>query len=286
MDFASFVEHEGKGKVSNELSFQWACLPPNAARLYQARRLEIVRCFARFLAVFEPETEIPPKGIYGPAHRRTPAHIFSDRELELIFAACDELDPKDGLRPKTFKTLLGLLLVAGLRISEVLKLQFKDVDLQNKTITIRESKFHKSRMLPIHTTSCSALINYSLLRAKYQHSNTNTFFISEKGNALVYSTIRHTFRKICDDLGLKNNNPDRPRPRFYDFRHTFACKVIMRWQNSGEDVEQLLPILSTYLGHVKVADTYWYLTGIPELFASAGKSFENYVSVLQPGGPQ
>jgi len=281
MNFANYIEQNGNGVLTNELALKWARLTnKNTARTYWCRRLEIVRSFARFLIVFVPETEIPPVGIFGRSHSRKSPHIYTSEELVKLFTSCESLLTKNGLRPQTYKTLLGLLLSTGLRISEALKLNHDDVDFEKGLLLIRETKFYKSRLVPLHLTTVQALKEYASMRDRVCGAEkAPSFFLSDKGESLLYSTVNQAFRKLCDSNGLKNNNKNRPRPRFYDFRHTFACRVLIRWQNKNANIEQLLPALSTYLGHASITDTYWYLTGIPELLATAGEKFEQFAPI-------
>jgi integrase len=158
LKFAQYADKEGcGGHLTTDLALRWIRLPEDVSPLYLARRLEVVRCFARYLAVFDPLTEVPPKGILGSAHRRTAPHIYSEKEIETLLKACAELEPADGLRPHTYGTLFGLLSCTGLRISEALKLRDEDVDLERGLLTIRETKFHKSRLVPLHPSVTEVL---------------------------------------------------------------------------------------------------------------------------------
>ncbi|MFZ0927198.1 MAG: tyrosine-type recombinase/integrase [Syntrophobacteraceae bacterium] len=284
LDFARYADKEAcDDHLSIDLALRWARLPQNGSRLYWARRLEVVRCFARYLAVFDPLTEVPPKGILGPAHHRTTPHIYSSAEIEMILKACAELKPADGLRPHTYVTLFGLLSCTGLRISEALKLMDADVDLDRGVLTIRETKFHKSRLIPLHPSATDAIRRYAHRRAYLCPIRAcETFFVTENGKALPYSTVRWVFLTLSRSLGWNTGNMS-PRCRIYDLRHTFATRQITLWQDQGKDVSTLLPALSTYMGHVKVSDTYWYLSAIPELFAVTVEAFERYACSGQGG---
>jgi integrase len=227
-------------------------------------------------------TEIPPERLLGSAHRRTDPYIYSEAELSTLLAAARRLPPLTGLRPRTYATLIGLMTCTGLRISEVLKLSRGDVDWGHGTLTIRESKFHKSRLIPLHPSVVPVLREYARLRDRHHPiPQTEAFFVSDRGTALPYSTVRQTFRKLCKHLPLTTRSGGRG-PRIHDIRHTFACRRLLRWYADGVDLDRAVAALSTYLGHAKVSDTYWYLTGIPELLGRAASRFERFGS-LDPG---
>lgn len=285
LDFARYVDNEGcDSHLSTDLAMRWARLPQNGSALYWARRLEIVRCFARYLAVFDPLTEVPPKGILGPAHHRTTPHIYSNAEIAALLKACAELRPADGLRPHMYVTLFGLLSCTGLRISEALKLTDDDVDLVQGVLTIRQTKFHKSRLVPLHPSANEALNKYTHIRnCLCPIRSSRTFFVSGSGKSLPYSTVNCVFLALSRSLGW-NCGSMSLRCRIYDLRHTFATRQVALWQEQGIDVSALLPTLSAYMGHVKVSDTYWYLSAIPELFAVTVEAFERYACTEQ-GGP-
>lgn len=284
LDFARYADRqEGGGHLSIDLALRWARLPQNGSALYWARRLEVVRCFARYLAIFDPLTEVPPKGILGPAHHRSTPHIYSKAEVGLLLKACSQLKPAHGLRPHTYVTLFGLLSCTGLRISEALKLTDDDTDLDRGVLAIRQTKFHKSRLVPLHSSAKEALEQYADLRDHLcPIRSSRTFFVSGNGKALPYSTVNCVFLTLSRRLGWNCGNMS-PRCRIYDLRHTFATRQITLWQEQGADVSARLPTLSTYMGHVKVSDTYWYLSAIPELFAATAEAFERYACKDQGG---
>lgn len=275
MQFAAFADAEAPdGPLDTLLALRWVRLPADVAPLYWARRLEVVRCFARYVAVFDPRTQIPPTGILGTAHRRVSPHIYSARELADLLSACATLRPVNGLRSFTYATLFGLLACTGMRVSESLRLADRDVDLDRGILTIRETKFHKSRLLPLSPSTRDALAAYRQRRELYCGTPLSAmFFLTDDGRSIPYGTLRHTFRSLTRQLGWIPADGTR-RPRMYDLRHTFATQRLAAWQQEGANLALLLPALSTYLGHGKVADTYWYLTAIPELMASASATFE------------
>ena len=277
LEFARYADRSGhRGPLTNELTVRWARLPTKAAPLYQARRLEVVRCFARHRAIFDPRTEIPPEGLLGSAHCRTAPYIYSEAELSTLLAAARRLRSHTGLRPQTYATMIGLLSCSGLRISEVLKLSRDDIDWEHGTITIRESKFHKSRLVPLHPSAIRALSEYAQMRDRcHPIPQTDAFFVSDRGSALPYTTFRHTFRRLCKHLPAPPC-PGKRGPRIHDLRHSFACRRLLRWYADGANLDHEITALSTYLGHAKVSDTYWYITGIPELLDLAVSRFERF----------
>jgi integrase len=279
LEFARYADRLGhSGPLTTELAVRWARLPVEATPLYQAQRLEAVRCFARHRAIFDPATEIPPEGLLGSAHRRTAPYIYSEADLSTLLSAARRLPSPTGLRPQTYTTLFGLMSCTGLRISEALKLSRGDVDWGRGTLTIRESKFHKSRLVPLHPSVVPVLREYARFRdRRHPILQTEACFVSERGKALAYSTVRQTFRKLCQHLPI-TTPPGTRGPRIHDLRHTFACRCLLRWYAEGADLDHAVPALSTYLGHVKVSDTYWYLTGIPELLGLAASRFERFAS--------
>jgi len=278
LDFARYVDAAGHhSALTTDLALRWARLPVKTTRLYQARRLEIVRGFARYLAIFEPETQIPPDHLLGSAHRRNQPFVFSPAEITRLLRAAQALKPSDGLRPHTYRTLLGLLASTGLRPSEALNLTCQDVDLDRSLLTIRETKFHKSRFVPLHPTTAAALREYRRFRVELTEPRSESFLLNQKGTHLCLRTVDETFRHICVAAKIQTAAGERA-PRLYDLRHTFACRRLIDWYRSGVDVQNALLALSTFLGHVKVTDTYWYLSGVPDLFSFVGAKFERYAA--------
>ena len=198
--FGAFADAAGhRGPLTTELALRWARLPEGADRLYWARRLEVVRCFAKHLAAIESDTQIPPRGVLGRAHRRNAPYIYTEAELAALLAAARQLAPRTGLRPKTYATLIGLLACTGLRISEALRLTQADVDLGRAVLSIRQTKFNKSRLVPIHPTTVAPLRTYAKARHRLAaHPQCGRFFVSENGRPLTYQTVRTVFRKLCD----------------------------------------------------------------------------------------
>ena len=277
--FARFADARGHGgAITVNLALEWACASTRSSPIGRARRLDTVRPLAKFCTPFEPETQIPPRGALGPSHRRLAPHIYCDEEIAQMLAAASELPPYQGLRPASMQCLLGLLAATGLRVSEAFGLHREDVDLDRGVLCVRQTKFHKSRYVPLHPSAAEALAEYAKRRdCHLPLSREPTFFLLDDGRPLRYRETLHTFHRIRTRLGW-DRAPGR-RPRLYDLRHTFACHRLLQWYREGVDVAWAVPLLSTYLGHAKVTDTYWYLTGIPALMAIAGERFERLTEV-------
>jgi len=276
--FAQYADSTGhQGPVTTELAVRWAKLPQKSDPLYWARRLDIVRRFAKHRLLFDATTEIPPQGLFGPSYRRKSPHIYSEKELSDLLCAASRLGPVGGLRPHTYVALFGLLASTGLRISEALALSRHDVDLQIGVLTIRAGKFKKSRLVPLHYTVTEALQQYCRRRDIYHPQRTcDAFFLTKYGTALKYWRSLMTFLAISRDLGWRSVSR-KASPRIHDLRHTFAVLTLLRWYKQGVDIDRKILALTTYLGHVKVTDTYWYLSAVPELFAIVGDRFEKFV---------
>jgi integrase len=273
--FIAFLEHHDSDVITTELALRWATEPQQVHPAEWGRRLSQVRGFARYLSAIDPRTEIPPTHLlpYRPA-RRTP-YLYSDTEINQLLKAASELPSPSGLRAQTYRTVLALLVVTGMRISEVVALDNADVVLAQGGLTIRQTKCHKARWLALHPSTVAALQDYIRYRdCFYPHPGTPSFFLSETGTRLNVNTFEQRFVQLSKQIGLRQPH-DRSGPRLHDFRHRFAVQTLLRWYRQDEDVQQRLPQLSTYLGHVKVSDTYWYLTAVPELMQLAMQRLES-----------
>lgn len=275
-DFAKYVRRiRHRGPLTSSLMLRWATVRPEHSTRYQAERLSLVRGFARYLAARDGESEVPEQRLLGPRFRRGQPHIYSDEEL--VQLATGARFPRMGaLRSATYSTVFGLLSSTGMRVSEAIGLRVADVDLRRGLLHIRQTKFRKERLLPLHTTAVEALRRYARARGSVPTAcSSQWFFVGRGGAQLPYSSLRHAFRRLCSRLRWKGNG-DLPRPRIHDLRHTFAVRRLLCWYRDGVDVEQAIMSLSTYLGHGKVSDTYWYLTGTRELLALGGDRFERF----------
>lgn len=265
--FVSFMEQQGACIITTELALRWAQQPKDVQPAHWAVRLSYVRSFARHLSAIDARTEIPPMGLLPYRYKRATPYIYSDKQIEQVLKAAKSLPPSTGLRPWTYYTLFGLMAVTGMRISEVIRLDRGDVDLKKKLLTVRLTKFSKSRLIALHSSTVKKLKQYLHRRDQlFPRSCAARFFLSNQGTTLTDCMVRWTFVKLSRQIGLRKA-ADRFGPRLHDLRHRFAVTTLVHWYQTGVDVEQRLPVLSTYLGHTHVADTYWYLSAIPELFA-------------------
>jgi integrase len=226
-----------------------------------------VRSFARYWSATEPRTEIPPLSLLPHRYKRATPYIYSNGEIQHLLMAAKNLAPATGLRPWTYHCLFGLMAVTGLRISEAIGLDCHDVDLEQGVLTVRLTKFSKSRLVPLHPSTVKRLKAYVRQRDHlYPRPSSSRFFLSNRGAPLTDCMARHTFVKLSRQIGLRKT-ADHFGPRLHDLRHRFAVTTLLNWYRTGVDVEQRLPALSTYLGHAHVTDTYWYLSAVPELLA-------------------
>lgn len=268
--FATFLEARGATRITTQLALEWAQQSSSAQPSTWAQRLSYVRGFARHHVASDPQTEIAPPGLLPFRPHRARPYLYSEEEIAHLLRCARELPPIDGLRPWTYYCLLGLLSVTGLRIGEAIRLQLEDVNLQDGLLTIRGTKFGKSRLVPIHPTTQEVLAQYRACRDRCVAgcSTSSFFFITSRGHHLDIGDVHRTFYKLSRRIGLRAVSASHG-PRLHDFRHRFAVQTLLRWYRSGEDAERRLPVLSTYLGHVHVADTYWYLSACPELMGHA-----------------
>jgi len=267
--FAAFLEARGATHITTALALEWSQQRSTAQPDTWAQRLGYIRGFARHHRANDPETEIPPPGLLPFHPKRARPYLYSEAEIASLLRCALELPSAGGLRPWTYHCLLGLLSVTGLRIGEAIRLQLDDVDLQAGLLTIRGTKFGKSRLVPIHRSTQEVLEQYRARRERFLAGRSaSAFFISSRGNPLDIGDIHRTFYKLSRQIGLRGETASHG-PRLHDFRHRFAVQTLLRWYRAGEDVERRLPVLSTYLGHVHVADTYWYLSACPELMGLA-----------------
>jgi site-specific recombinase XerD len=266
-DFVSFLEQEGSNHITTKLALSWSIMPKNVQPNWWARRLSMVRNFAKYMNAIDPKTEIPPLDLLPFRKQRPTPYIFTNEEIIRILDAAKNLPPATGLRRWTYYYFFGLLSVTGLRLSEAINLGCEDVDLCKNILSIRDTKFTKSRLVPIHTTTSNKLKEYTQRRDTFfKKRPSNSFFVSENGKSLKVQTVLWTFRKISKQLNLKTI-PGSTGPRTHSFRHAFTIDTLMNWYRSGMDVEQCMTRLSTYLGHTCVTNTYWYLSAVPELLA-------------------
>ncbi len=248
-----------------------------------ARRLKNLRSFTRYLQQFEPHTEVPDDTTFGRIGQRLAPHIYSEQEIIDLLIAARRLSSTTGLRGATYETLFGLIASTGLRISEAVHLRDAEVDLKWGMLTIRQTKFAKSRYVPLHPSTVEILKQYRLLRNSHIEITDETpFFVGTRGRCLGHGLslrqVHRVFISLRDQLGWINRGA-HDGPRIHDLRHTFIVRRVMLWHAQGVDVDQQMLALSTYVGHATVTNTYWYLTGIPQLMAVAANKFEAFTQV-------
>ena len=270
-NFVAFLRAQGAPFITTELALRWATQPAKVDPAQWAWRLARVRRFAIWYSATEPRTEIPPAGLLPHRRRRKPPHIYSDEEIERLLRHTQQLSSRKKLRWHTFTTLFGLLAATGMRVNEVLSLDQPDVDFDQGILRVQQTKFGKSRYVPVHPSTVEALKTYAEARGRlFPTPPTPAFFISERGSRITGQTARYTFAKLSQQLGLRAPAKYHGRgPRLQDLRHRFAVRTLIYWYRTGLDVERELPKLATYLGHVHVNESYWYLEAVPELLQLA-----------------
>jgi integrase/recombinase XerD len=275
MSFIGYLEAAGATVITTDAALTWATATSRGSTdmVYLARRLDVVRIFARHMRTLDPATEIPPEDVLACRYRRIVPYLYSPEEIAALLFAAGRLAPP--LRAATWQSVLGLLAVTGMRISEVCRLDHDDVDLIGGVLTIRDSKFGKSRDLPIHETTTIALRDYDRLRDRLcPVPVVPSFFVSTRSTRLDAHNMSKTFAELLDAAGVRPPSARR-RQRIHDLRHTFAVATLLEWYRAGVDVQARLPLLATYLGHVDPKSSYWYLTGTPELLQLAAARAEH-----------
>jgi integrase len=271
-DFASFMEAAKASTVTTRLALAWAVLPQDTLPSWWAARLRVVRGFARHLRAFDPATEVPPVGLLTARNRRAVPYLYSEAEVAALMAATSGLRP--ALHAATHRTLIGLLKVTGMRLGEAIRLDRSDLDPDEGVLIIRDSKFAKSRQVPLHASTVEALAEYAGLRDRhFPDPKTPALLVSGRGTRLIKQNIHYVFARLVRQAGLEPRS-EVCRPRLHDFRHALAVNILLGWYRQGLDVEARLPLLSTFLGHTKPANTYWYLSAVPELLALAAERRE------------
>ncbi len=282
-EFLSFLARKRSSRITVNLALEWATLNANQKPYDWAARLTIVRGFARYWSATDSSTEVPPPGLLPGRPPRAQPYIYSDREIRALLKAAKNRPSIDPLRSWTYHCLFGLLAVTGLRLGEALNLQRKDMDWSESILTIRGAKFGKSRLVPVHASTCKVLADYVKRRDRRFGARTGGHFLANKnGNPLDKGEVHRTFYTLSRQIGLRAVNASRG-PRLHDFRHRFAVQTLLHWYRNGEDPRRRLPVLSTFLGHAHVTDTYWYLTGTPELLGAAGQRLEKRWEDLNAG---
>ena len=276
--FVAFLEQAGAERITTELALEWARLPAGAHPHYWRQRLTVVRGFARHLATLDPASEVPASDLLPGTRPRLTPHIYTHQEIVALMAAAGELRPR--LRAARHVTLIGLLAVTGIRPGEALALDRHDVDLEDGAVHVRADKQKKQREVPLHDTTILALRDYARLRdARFPTPSTPAFFLSARGRRMGRGELNETFAQLIGTVGLEGRGA-RARPRPHDLRHALAVRTLLDWQQAGEEVDRRMPLLSTFLGHVSPASTYWYLEAIPELMEHISRRLDQLGEVL------
>lgn len=270
-EFVSFMDAARATIVTRKLAMEWIT---QASRTTWPQRLSAIRGFARYLSNLEPSTELPPAGIF-PSPRRPRPYIYTEAEIERLLDATLRWGWAKGINRRTYHCLFGLLAATGMRLGEAIGLKCADVDLRVGILTLRMTKGGKERLVPLHPTTTRALANYAAQRDDCPACRKSPwFFVLRRGQRLRPQYPQRVFIAVLRRIGLRDPEPHSRGPRLHDLRHSFAVNTIVRWYRAGEDIERLLPTLSTYLGHSKVRDTYWYLSSCPDLMNQAASRLE------------
>jgi integrase/recombinase XerD len=270
--FARFATERGQTYVVTQTVIDWATTAASEAQRHN--RLMAVRRFAYFMHAEDPRHELPPDTLFCGRRQRPIPYIFHAEELQRIMAAARRLGPPGSLRPHTYSTLFGLLAVTGMRPSEARALQLHD--LTPDGLIIRESKFKKSRLLPLHDTTWAAL-EYYLDRRRQVAGYAPHLFVSRRGRQLSHTVVADTFQAVVKAAGLPRER-GMPYPTLMDLRHTFAVRGLATCPDNRDQVGRHMLALTTYMGHAKVASTYWYLESTPELMADIAQRCEAFVA--------
>lgn len=272
MSFVHFCEEHSADHVTADLAIEWATRTTRGSgdEVYQARRLDVVRIFARHLQALDPATEVPPEDVLSRRYRRIPPYLYSPQEVAALMGAAGGLAA--ALRAATWRTLIGLLAVTGMRQGEACRLERDEVNLESGMLAIADSKFGKSRLVFLHPTAVAALRAYERARDRlFPEPKGDTFLVNSRGGPLDGHNIQHTFAVLIAAAGIQAP-PGLRAPRLHDLRHTFTVATMLDWYRDGGNVQARLPLLSTWLGHVDPKSTYWYLQAVPELLAlTAGR---------------
>lgn len=275
--FDRYCAHLGVTRVNTDAAVGWATAPAGASPGWWAQRLGIVRGFAAWAQTQDPQVEVPPADLVPGRARRVVPYLYSDADIDALMAATDHLPVP--LQRHTYRTLIGLLSVTGLRIGEAIRLGRDDVDAEWRVVRVINSKFGKSREIPLHASSIEALHRYAEHRDQcFPAPPCGRFFLSGKGTPLRYSVVQPTFAKLARRAGLQPRSP-RCTPRLHDIRHTMAIRALADCYADGGDVHAVLPLLATWMGHGDPSSTYWYLSASPELLGLACRRLE---TALEP----
>jgi integrase len=266
--FAACAAERGQPHVQAQTAIDWAALGPTVEQ--RDARLRAVCRFVRHVQVEDERHELPPADYFGARKRRRPPHIYSADEINRLVEAALQLRPKGSLRPLTHATVIALLSATGLRISEALKLTVADVTRDG--LLIRETKFRKTRLVPLHDTAVAGLERYLVRRGP--GSDNDPVFVDERGRALRYIAVKETFDRLVGKVGIRSAR----RPRLHDLRHTFAVRALQGSPTGRSRCGPHMVALATYMGHVNIYATYWYLEATADLMRDVAAAGEGFLS--------
>jgi integrase len=271
--FVAYLDTVGAQTITVDVALAWVQQPEaDPSSSVWLRRMGAVRGFARHMSGIDPANEIPPLGLVTFRRSWRQPFIYSDADIVALMDEVPRLIPTP-LRAATFQTMIGLLAATGMRVGEVIALARADINWDDGVITVRNSKFNKSRELPLDPSTVEALGEYARLRDRLvMRPASAAFFMSGKGTPVLYESFSERFRELIRSSGVGTGS--NRQPRIHDVRHSFAVNTLVRWHREGQDVGRLLPRLSTYLGHLTPGHTYWYLSAAPELLALAAARLE------------
>jgi integrase/recombinase XerD len=276
-DFVGYLEHRTAAHLTTELALAWATQPTNVQPTWWRQRLGAVRGFAEYPQNIDPDTEVPPRDLLPATYNRITPYLYSDADITGLMTAARSLAPP--LRAATYETLIGLLSVSGLRIGEAIALNRDDVDDDALLLTVRHAK-RGGRQVPLDETTIQALREYAQLRDRhFPTPHSRSFLVSIRGTRLCQGAVHDTFPSLLRRAGLSGRG-QRCRPRIHDLRHSFAVHQLLDWHQQGVDVDARMPLLSSVLGHISPASTYWYLHAAPELFATVSKRLDEVLGEL------
>jgi integrase len=278
-DFATYLERAGATIVTTELALAWAQQPVAAHPSWWGARLSEVRVFARHLHALDDRHQVPPADLLPARSQRATPYLYSQTDVIALMAAAGTRT-RSSLMAATYATYIGLLATTGMRAGEAIALDGDDVDWAESLLIVRSGKFGKSREVVLDLSTMAALRAYDHQRCQIcPRPKTPAFFVSTTGTRLLYKNVQFIFHRLVAAAGLEPRS-ERCRPRLHDLRHTFAVNTLVGWYRDGLDVASRMYLLSTYLGHLDPANTYWYLSATPELLALAGQRLERQLGEL------
>ena len=268
-NFASFSAEHGVSYIKIDVAVSFSKKNPKASPATWSKSLGIIRQFALFLKTIDQRTEVPPLNFIASSNQRPIPYIYTNEQIQHLLKACKKLGSRSEILKHTYYTLFGLVSVTGMRISEAISLEQKNVDFSNEIVFINKTKFRKSRINPLHSSTLYELEKYIDYKSKlFPKSESSNLFVSSAGSGLKYHNVRKAFVQASIFAGLRSGYKGHG-PRIHDLRHTFAVQTLTEWYKNSTNIDVHLPLLSTYLGHINPVNTYWYLTATPDLLNQA-----------------